>query len=678
MLRPWLLAAAVYLLVALHLLYPAWVSPAHGLVGDWTHPDMLSNHWLYAWVAERLHAGQSLLHNDRYYFPVGDAPWLAGNGSDAVPYALTLGWFAWPGSLTAWVLLTMVANGLGGMALGRAGGASLRASFAVGLAAVWCPYVSRELAAGRFAQAPLWAAAWFLAVWLRQLDRPSLAGGVHAGVAFAVASFLYWYMGLWLVLAGGLLWLARPGARPLYGFVPAALLLTAPPLALFLGRWGEVPGTAEDEFPHPIAVDNALFAGFPLWSGTGPLAGVALSGLLVGAAILGVRALPRWQRWGLGLAALLFYVLALGPELVGPDGSASGLPGPYTLAYGAASALRRFWWPYRHVAPLLLVLLPAAAQGIDRLAGALPAVPWLFAAALPLELYARGATLEVAASWWKAPEVYTKLTELPEGALVELPLARAITRTQASLLYQLVHGRVLVNGHGMWVDRVRPAAWDAWVDSQPLLGTLRTYEGGRSPNDATGSWTLAEGALRPLLDQGVRYVSVNREFFPGELTTLKRHHAKLLGALCGDPVLKGDGVRIWDLATCHGGTWTFPTWSPPSDYVDTSGRTSLPHGVASAGLRSWPRTLLPQEPQADAVSEDKQQSWAGLPAMVRRRLEREATPADTGAVAGEESPAAAPPVEGLPAEPAPAEAAPAAAPPVEGPPAGPAPAEPHR
>ena len=38
-------------LCAAWMLYPAWLAPEHVLVGDWRHPDTLSNHWLYAWVA---------------------------------------------------------------------------------------------------------------------------------------------------------------------------------------------------------------------------------------------------------------------------------------------------------------------------------------------------------------------------------------------------------------------------------------------------------------------------------------------------------------------------------------------------------------------------------------------------------------------------------------------------
>lgn len=631
MVRPWVAAATLYLGLALYLVYPAWTDPAHGVVGDWTHPDTLSNHWLYLWIADQIRAGGSILHNDRYYFPVGDAPWLAGNGSDALPFALLLGWMNWPGSITAWVLLTLVANGLGGLALGRAGGAGWGGATVAGAALVVCPYVARELAAGRFAQAPLWAAALFLAAWIRLLAAPRWTLGVGAGVLFGLAAFEYWYLGLWLAMAGALLWAFRPGARPLYAFVPTALAVTLPPLGVFLSHWSAVPGTDESTFPHPIAVDSALPATFPLWSGTGELSTVTVPLVLTTLAALGWRSVDRRLGRGLLVAAGLFYLLCLGPELLAPDGRSTGIPGPYALVYRWTGPLRRLWWPYRHVAPLTLVLLPLAAQGACRVAARLGPVagPALLIAALPIELYARGATVDVSASWWTPPRAYEQLAALPPGHLVELPLAAAITRSQPSLVYQRVHGRTLVNGHAMWIDRVRPEAWDAWIDAQPLLAALRDFEAGKR----SGAWTLPEEADRALLGQGVRYLSVNRGYFPGELSTLRDHHVAMLTALYGEPVVQAGGVRIWDLTRATGErAWTFPEYAPPEGYVDAEGRTSLPTDAA-VGLRAWPRSVPPRPPTARPTVDPGR--WSKLPPMVRRKLEREAGAADDTATEAE-------------------------------------------
>ena len=46
-------------------------------------------------MSEQLAAGETILHNEMYYVPVGDQPWLAGNGSVGfwmAPFLWVLGW----------------------------------------------------------------------------------------------------------------------------------------------------------------------------------------------------------------------------------------------------------------------------------------------------------------------------------------------------------------------------------------------------------------------------------------------------------------------------------------------------------------------------------------------------------------------------------------------------------
>ena len=175
---PFFGAVSLYLGLALYQLYPAWWDPAHGVVGDWRHPDTLSNHWLYRWIVERLLAGESIVHNDRYYVPVGDAPWLAGNGSDAVP-SLILAWLPWPASVTAWALLALVLNGVSGWLLARRTGASAAAATAAGGVLAVFPYVDAELSGGRFAQMPVYQVAFFLVAWSALLEHAPVEGPVR-------------------------------------------------------------------------------------------------------------------------------------------------------------------------------------------------------------------------------------------------------------------------------------------------------------------------------------------------------------------------------------------------------------------------------------------------------------------------------------------------------------------
>jgi hypothetical protein len=629
-----LVAALVYLAIALFQLYPAWTDPVHGVVGDWTHPDTLGNHWLYRWIAEELAGGGSILHNDRYYHPVGDAPFLAGNGSDAIPFALLGSWLAWPFSITAWSVLTMVLNGLAAYALARAAGAGPRGALVAGATLLFTPFVPRELSAGRFAQASLWGCGFFLASWLRLLDAPSARRGIVAGLWFGVAAFTYWYAGLWMAMAGALLWAFRPRPRALVAFVPAALAATVPPLLLFLRRWQEIPGVTEADFPHPIAVSYALTPSFPLWSGSGALSSVTLPLVVTLLAVAGWSRASRPLRLGVAAAAVLFYALCLGPEILAPDGTSTGIPGPYQLVYRWHGTLHRFWWPYRHVAPLALVLVPLVALGAERVVERIGARGGaaLLVLALPIELYARGAAVDVEASWFEPPAAYRALAELEPGNVAELPLFHAIARTESSISYQWVHGRTLVNGHAMWVDRVRPGEWDAWIATQPLLDALVRFEQG----ELSGAWSLPAGA-EPVDLAAVRYVTLNREYFPGELAPLMRHHAKMLTAWYGPPVVATGGVRVWDLSRRVGdGTWTFPAWDAPDDYVSASGLASLPADmIRAAGWRNWRRSVPPVAPTDAPVAEDPSR-YADLPSMLRRKLER--TQPATSDTAGADEP----------------------------------------
>lgn len=621
-------AALLYTAVALFMLYPAWTSPSHGVVADWTHPDALGNHWLYQWTAETLASGGSILHNDRYYWPVGDAPFLAGNGSDAVPFTLLGAWLDWPFSVTLWCLLTIVLNGLGGFAIAEAVGVTGGGAIVTGAMLVFCPYVVRELSAGRFAQAGLWTAAFFLAAWIRLLDAPSWKRGALAGVLFSLTAFQYWYYGLWMAVAGALFWAFRPSIAPLLRFVPFALAGTLPPLLLFLTNWTAIPGVDEATFPHPISVEYALFAGFPVWSGTGELASLGLPILLTALAAAGWRSVPKPLARGAVAAALVFYALSLGPELLVQDGKSSEIPGPFQVVYRWSATLQRFWWPYRHLAPLTLVLLPLAARGAERLVRwlNLPMAALLVVGLLPVELYARGAVVEVSTSWFTAPKTYQALAEQPAGNVLELPLYEKIARNESSLSYQRVHQKTLINGHAMWVDRVRPAAWNVWIAEQPLLHALRQFEAGT----LTGQWALTPGQT-PWETGAVAYISLNREYFPGELGDLLDHHATFLTAWYGKPMLKGGGVRVWDVRGLPPHvSYFWPKWSPPSDYVTASGLASLPDAVNPAGWLNWPRGFPPAPPEARSTTFDEELRNSRLPAALRRRLEREASPDDTG------------------------------------------------
>ena len=123
-------AAVLSLAAALATAWPAANAPRATILCIYGHPDCLSNQWLLVWVAEQITHGRSLLHNDRYYWPVGDSPWLAGNGNEGFPYAIWHLLFGWPMASNMHLLVILTLNGLAAYALARASGASRPSSLA--------------------------------------------------------------------------------------------------------------------------------------------------------------------------------------------------------------------------------------------------------------------------------------------------------------------------------------------------------------------------------------------------------------------------------------------------------------------------------------------------------------------------------------------------------------------
>lgn len=597
-LQGWPLAAAVYFALALWTLYPAWLDGEHVLVGDWRHPDMLSNHWLYAWVGDQLLSGESILHNTQYYFPIGDHPWLAGNGSDAVLATPFHAVFGWPGSVTFWLLLVLTANGIAGRALCRAMGSSNAGSLFGGATIALCAYVCHELAGGRFSQVPLWAFAGFLAAWIRLLDRPTMKRAVVAGLLYAIGAFLYWYYGLWAAGVAALFLIFR---RPREGWLPVAVcalvaaVFTLPPLVLFLKNWALIPGTASEIFPHPLALSSGLPATFLFWGSSAERGEVIPSAIAVALAAWGIwRARPfGWKEKALLSAGILFFLLALGPELLSPGGTGTGIPGPFRLAYGSVGVLQRYWWPYRHVVVVLFALAAFASRALpDKLPLALGLI-----VALPVDLMIRDGTASAPSAWWEPPEAYEAIALLPGEALIELPIAPQVVSAQQTLTYQRVHQKRLVNGHAMWVDRVRPDAWDDWVAQNSFLSVLQSYE--------KGELMTAPFAFRPehvvaLRKEGVRYLVVNAEYFPRALYGLVERYPAIFEPLFGEPVYTfRDHLMVWDLEryTHVGFVEDVPEFGLPEDYRDRDGTAMLDVGHGRAlGLRGLARLFPPTIP----------------------------------------------------------------------------------
>ncbi|MDP2308788.1 MAG: hypothetical protein Q8P18_22395 [Pseudomonadota bacterium] len=554
--RSWTLAAvALAFLCAFAATYPASGSPGDTILCNYVHPDCLSNHWLMVWVAEQVRDGGSILHNDRYYWPVGDAPWLAGNGSEGFAYLPFHLLWGWPKGATIYLVAILTLNGIAGYTLARAAGASRAASLTAVPSSALMLYAIHELGAGRFSQVSFCWTAFFLAAWLRFLATPSLPRAFGAATLLAVTSLFYWYYGLFAVLAGGVLLIghvvgapkrARPPASALVAFSVTFLALVAPLLWVFLRYWSSIPGTGEEVFPHPEAVGDSSWPALPFLVSGGRHAGRALPFTVV---ILAFVALFDKERrrvvFSLWAVALLFSALMAGALLP---------YGPFELIYGLAGPLRRFWWPYRHVIVMNLALVTLAALGAQLLLRR----PWLLvllALSIPAQLAVQGAPWR--AQFSKADlsdSFYPLLRDLPGTLLIEPPLAPGVVSAQTTLVYQLLHGKALLAGHAMWVARVRPDEWDTFVAANSFLTEMQRLDRG----ELADTFTFREADLRALIDAGALTYVVNQEYFPLVLRPLVNAYDALFTSLFGAPVHAGKRVKAWDASAWKEGGGTEP------------------------------------------------------------------------------------------------------------------------
>ncbi|MCB9741498.1 MAG: hypothetical protein H6741_26440 [Alphaproteobacteria bacterium] len=524
------MAVALSAGAALYVLLPA-LGPRR-VLGSWRHPDNLGNHWLLEWTAGQLRAGGSLLHNDRYYWPVGDAPLLAGNGMEGLPYLPFAQLLPWPASATAFAAAQLSFAGAGAYALARAAGAGPGGGWLAAVALASHPYLAAELTMGHFSQVDLGWMCLSLAALLRTLDGGGRLPAVICGVCGGITALLYWYHGLFLGLAAAVALGASALSRRREGLsaLPwGALALAAGVAALVCGPWlavslahlSEVPGVGE-AFPAAEATEAVVQLGWPVAAkGAWQQARVVAPVLLL-LAPLGLRG--GGGRWA--LLAALGGLLAMGGA-------------PYEGLHGLAEPLRRFWWPYRYGVLLQLGVIVLAARGVS----ALPGRPWLglaLAVSVPAQLSLTGDLRQVKASPLATPApAYGSLARMPQGLVLEPPLSPGSSQSQALLAAQLIHDKPLITGHAMWVDRVRPEAWDAFVAQNPSLAALSRWELG-------GPGEIPIEGLVELREAGWRYLVVDRGRFAKALSAQAAGWERL-GAALGKVVMRAEGVTVYEI-----------------------------------------------------------------------------------------------------------------------------------
>ena len=315
--------------------------------------------------------------------------------------------------------------------------------------------------------------------------------------------------------------------------------------------------------------------------------------------VLGLVGLVAAGRRGRGWAILAagFTVLTLGPFLQVdatpplPQWSQDS-PLPYYWLYNELPFFSKAYRPYRLGVVVLLCLSGLAAVGATRLtqrqgwtlavlAGVLGALQPHWAGDRPAQRPMSDARI---------PEVYTQLEELPDGAVIELPLLyQPISPANARFQYhQVVHRKPVLNCNQL-IRRTDLLAFQAYVEKNTFLQTV--VDLGRRPPP----YSFTSDDLLDLADQGFRYVVVHPSFetsqlhlsgFHGEADRLGQVALQMLHDTFGEPILTSEDTWVF----------AFPEAPPqPGLTWRWTGEDILDVPVPWATLK-LPITLTPEAP----------------------------------------------------------------------------------
>lgn len=559
----------LYLGVALAALGPVALRPGTSLVG-YPNIDGLDTVVLRGAVADLLASPAGLVgwiqggtsRSTAAFYPVGfDLLALTPNVVDHLVAAPLVHLLPFPWSDNAWWLLVLVLNGLAGHALGRRLGGSDAAGLLGGLGWMLSEAALREANLHHAPQALLVFPPLFLVALVDALEGGGRRAWMRAGLHFALASLVYWYVGLFLAVAGilafGLGHAGRdrwpwPGlGRFVRDTLPAGLVVGLV-LVAFLGPWlwgwtasaltrmTGPPGLNQAapalEVLDPDERFLALHGGDVLF----PFRSVPLdrsnrvSLVLVVAAFLGARRMsPPARRALLGIA-VAGGILVLGPVLKVGERPVMVGGQPVSLPFGWVGDLHpwlgRLFWPERWglLVPLGLLGLAARTPRPGVLATLLVVETWLLSGNLPLEKH----DLHGLQGWSHLSRT--------RGAVLELPLRRPAMDAAVPGMHRRYHGRDMVNPLILPPGCPLPAGWQAWLESRALVQAIRLLDTGRWP-ETTG--TLLVDDLR---ESGVTVVALDAEPDGAFLTegSLQRYRTFLTANL-GPPQDYGILLAWW-------------------------------------------------------------------------------------------------------------------------------------
>jgi hypothetical protein len=490
---------AVLVLIAYFLLAMVMTWPLMAQLGEvlpWNNRgDHWMHQWTYWWVLKALSEGQNPFYTRLLYYPEGvslithNIAWL--NIIFWIPLQALVGGF----TATNLIYIGLFAiNGFAMYLLIRELVGSQPASIIGGLIFAFWPYLTSQTGH------PNSIIAFWLPLSLLFLNRTLENGRTRdaflTGIFLALGGIGRWQ----LLIAGSLLLISYL----FYKCLPEARCLTRRTLSLLL-LTGSVALILMAPFAFPVIVGLPEIAQFTEYEGlvrstsrggdllayfvpnqTLTIGDVILNDLpdrltfnndqmeYLGLTTLALAIYGGVKRWKSArfwtLMALVYFILALGPELEIGQVFYPQVPMPYRLIEDW-NFIRIIAFPHRFNTYLGIPVAMLAALGVASLIRQ-RARSWksvTLVAILGLLILVEYALLPYPTAEGHTPDWYTQLAQEPgQFAIVDLPMDRQF-RDKFYMHYQITHGKALVEGH---VSRVTPEAND-FLDNSPFLARLR-------------------------------------------------------------------------------------------------------------------------------------------------------------------------------------------------------------
>jgi len=515
----------VYELVALMMTWPAVARLNTHLAGGWW--DTLVHQWTFWWVRQSIATGLNPFETDLLFYPVGVS--LASHNIAWLNIALWLPLQAIVGRYPGYSMLfisTFALNGFAMYLLARDWTGSRRAAFVAGLIYGFWPYTMSHTDHPNMILI-CWVPLALLYI-RRTLDNGRKRDAVLSGIFVALIGITRWQL---LVMGGVILGLyvlyrclTDKGCRTwrslgLLGLTGMVAVILIVPVAAPVVSFQVTRSFPEDiAVAEPLAYQADLLAyvlpsqDHPAWGSQfapyrenldienvlrPPFLGYAVVAL----ALYGTVKRWRQARFWL-LAACVYLVLALGPELRVNGQLYPGVPMPYRLVgeWFLTPIVRR---PHRFNLFLGLPVAMLAALGVTELLCRRPLrnKASVVVAVIGVVILFEYCLIPYRTMLPATPDWYYQLAEeRGDFGVLDLPMhPRGYDKWY--MLYQITHQKPIVEGH---VSRIPREAY-TFLDSTPFLKKL--YE----ENVMDPGLVDVTYQLRPLAEADVRYIILHPE-----------------------------------------------------------------------------------------------------------------------------------------------------------------------